>query len=178
MSVSFRVGREWGDPLSTVMKGANALAKNVATIVKELAKPIADELGLILWDVRFQKEGANRILRVFIDKDGGVSIDDCVNMSHALDTPLDELDPIDVSYSLQVSSPGIERELITEEHFKWAEGKPVLLRLIRPCDGERDFRGTLSGFSDGKVTLLLDGETEMSADMKEISFVKADDFGF
>ena len=90
---------------------AEKLTGTVGT-VWNIAQPLAEELGLILWDVRFQKEGAEWYLRIFIDKqDGGIGIEDCVNMSHALDEPLDEADPIDRSYSLQVSSPGIEREL-------------------------------------------------------------------
>ena len=83
--------------------------KNTVAIVRDIAKPIADSLGLVLWDVRFQKEGANWYLRIFIDKEGGIEIDDCVNMSHAIEEPLDRLDPIEQSYNLQVSSPGIER---------------------------------------------------------------------
>ena len=87
-------------------KGGNTVSK-----VAALAKPIAEELGLSLWDVRFVKEGAQYYLRIFIDKEGGVSVDDCERMSRAIDKPLDELDPIEQSYILEVCSPGIEREL-------------------------------------------------------------------
>lgn len=85
--------------------------KNTVSVVWDIAKPLADELGLVLWDVRFQKEGVNWYLRIIVDgEDRPVDIDDCVNMSHAIDEPLDRLDPIEQSYSLQVQSPGIERE--------------------------------------------------------------------
>ncbi len=105
--------------------------KNTVSVVWELAEPIAKQLGLILWDVRFLKEGANYYLRIIIDRDGeGISIDDCVNMSHAIDGPLDELDPIDVSYSLQVQSPGIERELTRDFHFEKNIGQPVTVRFL------------------------------------------------
>ncbi len=87
------------------------------SVVEELAVPIAADLGLRIWDVRYLKEGSQWFLRVFIDKDGGVDINDCENMSRALDAPLDELDPIAGEYILEVSSPGIERELIRPEHF-------------------------------------------------------------
>ena len=80
-------------------KGGNTVAQ-----VWELAKPLAEELGLTLWDVRFVKEGAQWYLRIFIDKEDGVGIDDCVAMSHAIDKPLDELDPIHQAYCLEVCS--------------------------------------------------------------------------
>lgn len=83
-------------------KGKGGITVNT---VWNIAQPIAESLGLELWDVRFEKEGADWFLRVFIDKDGGVSIDDCVDMSHALDKPLDEADPIEQSYCLEVCSP-------------------------------------------------------------------------
>ena len=90
---------------------ANSKGKNTVTAVEELAAPIAEGLGLRIWDVRYLKEGSQWYLRVFIDKDGGVDINDCENMSRALDEPLDKADPIDGEYILEVSSPGIEREL-------------------------------------------------------------------
>ena len=80
--------------------------------MEEIARPIADDLGLRIWDVRYLKEGSQWYLRVFIDKDGGVDINDCERMSRALDEPLDQADPIDGEYILEVSSPGIERELV------------------------------------------------------------------
>lgn len=153
------------------------MAKNIVSAVWDIAKPLADELGIILWDVCFEKEGANYYLRVIIDKEGGVGIEDCVNMSHALDGPLDECDPIDKAYNLQVSSPGIERKLTRDFHFKESLGEKVILRLIRPCEGRREFKGVLTRYDDnGDVTLALDDETEMTATKKEIAFVKLDDF--
>lgn len=153
------------------------MAKNIVGAVWDIAEPIAEELGLILWDVCFEKEGANYYLRVFIDKEGGVGIEDCVNMSHALDEPLDKNDPIDKSYNLQVSSPGIERKLTRPFHFDCFMGEKVILRLIRPCDGKREFKGVLVDYSeDGDITIALDDETQMTATKKETAFVKLDDF--
>lgn len=155
------------------------MAKNTAQAVWNIAKPIADELGLILWDVCFEKEGANYYLRVFIDKEGGVGIEDCVNMSHALDKPLDDADPIDKAYNLQVSSPGVERKLIRDFHFEYAMGENVILRLIRPYEGRREFKGVLTSYSDeGDITIQIDDETQMTASKKETAFVKLDDFDF
>ena len=83
----------------------------VAQRVWDMALPLAQELGLSLWDVQFVKEGADWFLRIFIDKEGGVSIDDCVDMTHAIDPVLDREDPIPQEYLLEVSSPGLERKL-------------------------------------------------------------------
>ena len=155
------------------------MGKNTVQTVWEIAEPIAESLGLVRWDVCFEKEGANYYLRIYIDKDGGVGIEDCVNMSHALDGPLDEADPIDRAYNLQVSSPGVERKLTRDFHFSYAMGEDVIVRLIRPCEGKREFKGTLVDYSEeGDVTIALDEETEMTAAKKEIAFVKLDDFSF
>ena len=150
--------------------------KNTTELVRQLALPLAESLGLELWDVRFQKEGTNLYLRIFIDKPGGVSLDDCVDMSHALDAPLDELDPINESYSLQVSSPGLERELVRDEHFLKYLGSNVFLRLLRPRDGRREFKGILSGYDSGEITVTLDDSSELKFTKKEASYVKLDDF--
>lgn len=150
--------------------------KNTVSVIWDIAAPIAESLGLILWDVRFQKEGANWYLRIFIDKDGGVCMEDCVNMSHALDEPLDTLDPIEQSYSLQVSSPGIERDLIRDEHFVRYIGSKIKMRLPRAIDGRREFSGVLKNYADGKITLKYDGENTLTVDKKETSWVRLDDF--
>lgn len=155
------------------------MGKNIVSAVWELALPQATALGLSLWDVRFEKEGANYYLKVIIDKEGGVSIDDCVNMSHALDPLLDDADPIECPYNLQVSSPGLERRLTRETHFAWAEGKNVILRLIRPlADGNREFHGVLVGLEGKNVTIRPEGDAEMTASLDEIAFVKLDDADF
>ena len=132
-------------------KGGNTVRK-----VWEIAEPLAKNLGLELWDIRFEKEGANWYLRVFIDKDGGVSIDDCVDMSHALDKPLDDEDPIEQSYCLEVSSPGVERELRRDAHFEKCIGQKIKIKLIRPLDGQREFAGTLEGYDNGEISVRFD----------------------
>ena len=149
---------------------------NVVSIVRSIAEPVAKELGLILWDVRFVKEGASWYLRVFIDKEGGVDINDCVDMTHALNGPLDEADPIEVSYCLEVSSPGLERDLTRDEHFEVMTGKKIKLRLIRPDENkQREFFGILKGYEDGNITVELDGEERVFV-KKETAWVKLDDF--
>ena len=128
-------------------------------LVYGLAKPIADERGLTIWDIRFEKEGAMWVLLVVIDKEGGVSIDDCEAMSRPLDKKLDEVDPIEQSYCLEVSSAGIERELTKDWHFEACKGQQIVVRLIRPYNGVREFIGTLLKLEDGTVYLSTeDGE--------------------
>lgn len=150
--------------------------KNTVSLVWDIAKPIADELGLILWDVRFQKEGSNWYLRIFIDKDGGVDIEDCVNMSHAMDEPLDEGDFIEQSYNLQVSSAGIERDLIRDEHFIKYIGEKIMLKLPRAVDGQKEFHGILEKYEDGNLTLSYGNDKSLTVNKKETSWIRADDF--
>lgn len=121
--------------------------------VWQLADPIAKSLDLILWDVRFVKEGASWFLRIYIDSDTGVSLDECEAMSRALDPVLDEADPISQSYYLEVSSPGTERASTRPFHFESCLGEQILIRLIRPQDGRREYQGVLTGYEDGRITL-------------------------
>ena len=152
-------------------KGGNTVAA-----VWQIAEPIAKQLGLELWDVRFLKEGGSWYLRIFIDKEGGILIEDCENMSRALDVPLDEADPIEQSYCLEVSSPGIERELTRDEHFNAMLGEKIKVRFIRPRDGKRDFGGVLEAFDGKQITLRLESGEGLCFEKKEASYVKLDDF--
>lgn len=153
------------------------MKKNTASVVWDIAKPIADSLGLILWDVKFLKEGTRWYLRITIDKEGGVDINDCVDMHHAIDGPLDEADPIEQAYNLQVQSPGIERELTRDFHFETYMGEKVMVRLIKAFEGKRDYKGILTDFDNESVTIALTEETELNVKFKEASWIKADDFG-
>ncbi len=149
---------------------------NVVQAVWQIAEPIARELGLEIWDIRFLKEGANWFLRIFIDKEGGIDISDCENMSRAIDKPLDEADPIEQSYCLEVSSPGIERELVRDEHFERYKGEKVMVKLIRPYEGKRDFKGILEDYDGKNITVRLENGEGLCFEKKEASFVKLDDF--
>ncbi|MBE6546362.1 MAG: ribosome maturation factor RimP [Ruminococcaceae bacterium] len=120
-----------------------AKGMSVAETVRGLAEPIAESIGCWLWDVEYVKEGARRILRITIDSEEGVTIDDCERMHRAIDPVLDEADPIEEQYYLEVSSPGIERELKTEEHILACEGWDVEVRLYAPLNGSKLFRGVL-----------------------------------
>ncbi|NLP47484.1 MAG: ribosome maturation factor RimP [Clostridiales bacterium] len=152
--------------------------RSTVDVVREIVEPIASDLGLSIWDVRYFKEGADWYLRVYIDKEGGVSLDDCVDMSRAIDQPLDEADPIKGSYCLEVSSPGVERQLKRDEHFTAMLGKPVKIKLIRPFEGKREFKGTLKAYDKGLVKLVDDEGLEMEFDKKDASSVKLNDFDY
>ncbi len=149
---------------------------NTVKIVWEIVEPLAKELGLSIWDVRFLKEGSQWYLRVFIDKEGGVGIDDCVNLSHAIDGPIDEANPIEQAYILEVSSPGVERELVRDEHFLSSVGEKIMVKMIRPVEGKREFSGTLESYDDGNITIRLEDESGFTFTKKEASYVKLDDF--
>lgn len=140
---------------------------NSAEKVYGLIKDAVEEQGVSLWDVRFIKEGASWYLRVFIDKPEGISIDDCTNVSHAIDPIIDAADPIDVSYYLEVCSPGIERELTRPSHFEKSVGSTVHLKLYKPKDGVREFTGKLIS-ADGDIVIDVDGK-EYAFALKEIS---------
>lgn len=146
--------------------------KNTAAIAEELAAPILEEMGLQLWDVVYEKEGSGWYLRYYVDKEGGIDINSCEAFSRAISDVLDEADPIDGSYTLEVSSPGIERQLTRDWHFETLMGQQLLVRLIRPVEGVRDFIGTLTDYRDGTLTLLLDEKTEMNVERGETAFIR------
>lgn len=126
----------------------------ISAMVYSLAKPIAQNLNLEIWDVKFVKEGPERYLRIFIDSDSGITLDDCEKMSRAINDPLDELDPIPFSYILEVCSPGIERELTKDRHFKKYIGSEITVHLIRPNeDGEKEISGKLFDFDKDFITI-------------------------
>ena len=146
--------------------------------VRQLCEPIINELGLSLWDVRYVKEGAGWFLRIYIDKDGGVDINDCEAVSRAVNEPLDELDPIENAYCLEVCSPGIERELIRDEHFEQFIGADIMVKMRVPIDGiGKEFKGVLKSYDDGMVTIRdHSDENEVTISKKHAVWIKLDDF--
>lgn len=149
---------------------------STVSVVWDLAEPLAAELGLRLWDVRFVKEGAEWYLKIIIDKPGGIDINDCENMSKAIDKPLDDADPIEQGYHLEVSSPGIERDLRRDFHFTENIGEKIMFRLIRPLEKVRDFKGILAGYDNGNFTAELNDGRQIVVNKKEVSYVRLDDF--
>lgn len=148
---------------------ANA-AERVYTLIKETV----EGQGVELWDVRFVKEGASWYLRVFIDKEDGITIDDCTNVSHAIDPVIDEADPIDKSYYLEVCSCGIERELSRTVHFEKVLGREIKIKLYKALDGVKEFRGILKSCQND-IILETDGK-EYTFALKDISKANLCDF--
>lgn len=140
--------------------------------VYNLVKPITDELGYYLWDVCFEKEGANRYLRIFIDCDEGITIEDCERVNAPVSDLLDEVDPIKESYVLEVGSAGLERELLKADHFEICEGDKVTIRFIRPVNGEKEICAYLKGADKNNLTAILDDETEVEYSLSDIAYVK------
>ena len=125
--------------------------------VAELALPVVEEEGCSLWDVEYVREAGSWYLRVFIDKEGGVGIDDCERISRRLDPILDEADPIPDSYTFEVCSAGLERVLKRPGDFERFLGADVLVRLYRPRDGAKEFAGVLKSYDGGDVTVEVGG---------------------
>ena len=127
--------------------------------IAEIARPVVEEEGCSLWDVEYVREAGTWYLRVFIDRDGGVSIDDCERVSRRLDPILDEEDPIPDSYVFEVGSAGADRELKRPGDFEQFMGSEVEVKLYRPVDGSKHYTGTLSAYKDGAVSLTVGEKT-------------------
>jgi len=124
-----------------------------------LAQPVAEDLGLEIWDVEFVKEAGTQYLRVFLDKEEGVSIVDCENFSRTLDPILDEADPIPCSYVFEVGSAGIERELKRPGDFEKFMGAQVSVKLYQAVNGQKSYVGDLTAYNNGDITLAVAGKT-------------------
>ena len=127
--------------------------------VAAFAEPIVAEHGCSLWDVEYVREGSDYILRLYIDKEGGVDISDCEAISRAVDPILDEKDPIPGSYQFEVCSAGLERALKRESDFQQFMGSPVTVKLYRPYNGLKEIPGILRGYEEGRVTIEAGKET-------------------
>jgi len=135
-------------------KGGILLSK-VAETVSQLVTPILDDMGLELVDIEYVKEGRDWFLRVFIDKETGIDIEECGLVSERLSEKLDEVDPIVHNYFLEVSSPGAERPLKKDKDFEKAIGKNVFIKTYEPIDGEKQFEGILTHFDGITVTVEI-----------------------
>ena len=138
---------------------------------EELITPILERMHFELVDVEYVKEGGTWYLRAYIDKEGGVSIEDCEAVSRPLSDKLDEADPIEGSYTFEVSSAGADRVLKKPEHFARFQGSEVEVRLYRARDGRKDFVGLLQSWQDGDVVLEVGGQP-MSFEKKEVAQVR------
>ena len=139
--------------------------------VWQFAEPLVKEQGCELWDVEYVREGGEWFLRLYIDKDGGVDIDDCEAVSRAVDPVLDEKDPIPESYRFEVCSAGLERALKRPGDFARYMNAPVQVKLYRPRDGQKEFAGILTGYDDGRVTITAAGK-ELTFEKPEVALVR------
>lgn len=137
------------------------MSDKVTTIVEQLVTPIVTELQLELVDVEFKKEGKNWFLRVYIDRENGVDIEDCGTVSERLSELLDEKDPIPQAYFLEVSSPGAERPLKKATDIEKAVGKNIHVTLYEPIQGEKAFEGKLASFDGNELTLVTKQKTRV-----------------
>ena len=143
----------------------------ITELVERLARPVVEENGCSLWDVEYVREAGTWYLRVFIDRDGGVSIDDCERVSRRLDPILDEEDPIPDSYVFEVGSAGADRELKRPGDFEQFMGSEVEVKLYRPVDGSKHYTGTLSGYEAGAVSLTV-GEKTLRFPKEQVAQVR------
>ena len=139
--------------------------------VASFAQPIVEANGCSLWDVEYVREGSERFLRLYIDKEGGVNIDDCEAIARAVDPILDEKDPIPESYHFEVCSAGLERPLKRPGDFEKFMGSPILVKLYRPRNGLKEIPGILRGYEEGKVTVEAGKET-ITFEKSEVALVR------
>ena len=145
---------------------------NTAEKVRQIVLPVCGEMELELWDVTFEKEGADWFLKVLIEKkDGALDIGECEAFSRKIDPLIDEADPIDQSYFLEVGSPGLNRRLRTPEHFQRFIGSDVCIRFIRPdCEGKREIEAKLTGFENG--ILSIEAQGTRTVNLSDTAFVR------
>ena len=145
--------------------------KKVTELTAELAAPVVAEQGCELWDVEYVKEAGTWYLRLYIDKEGGVSINDCEAISRRVSDLLDEADPIEGSYTFEVSSAGADRVLKKPEHFAQFQGAEVEVRLYRAREGRKDYVGLLQSWDNGDVVLEVGG-APMTFSKQEVAQVR------
>lgn len=139
--------------------------------VEAFSKPIVESFGCQLWDVEYVREGDQRFLRLYLDKEGGVDITDCEKISRAIDPILDEKDPIQESYHFEVCSAGLERALKRPGDFERFMGSAVTVKLYRPRNGLKEFPGVLRGYEDGRVTVEA-GKEMITFEKSEVALVR------
>ncbi|NLL73132.1 MAG: ribosome maturation factor RimP [Clostridiales bacterium] len=150
------------------------MAKHEVYVKKteKLMEPILAENHFELYDVEYVKEGGNWYLRVFIDKEGGINVDDCELVSRALSDALDRDDFIPDSYILEVSSPGLGRQLKKDKHFAKSIGEEVEIKLYKPIDKQKEWVGILMSYDEDNLSIQLENETDMVIPRKDIAIVR------
>lgn len=142
------------------------MAKNTRTIAEEIALPIVESMGLAYVDTEYVKQGQDWLLTVYVDKEGGVQLDDCEAVSRAIEAVFDEKDPIAESYILCVSSPGLDRPLKNERDFMRSLGQTIDVKLYKPFEGTKEYTGVLSAYTPASITIETQDQ-EIVFDLKE-----------
>ena len=145
--------------------------KKITDVVWELAEPVVQEHGCQLWDVEYVREAGQWYLRLYLDKDGGVDINDCEAISRAVDPILDEKDPIPGSYHFEVCSAGLERVLKRPSDFQKYLGSPITVKLYRPRNGMKEIPCVLRAYEDGRLTVEAGKET-VTFEKSEVALVR------
>ena len=143
----------------------------VTDLVSKLALPVVEEAGCELWDVEYVREAGTWYLRIYLDKDGGVDILDCEKVSRTLSDLLDEADPIEGSYTLEVSSAGAERPLTRPVYFHGFLVRPVAVKLYKAKNGRKEFAGVLAGYDGGDITITV-GDTALTFAGDEVALCR------
>ncbi|MDO5557873.1 MAG: ribosome maturation factor RimP [Clostridia bacterium] len=143
---------------------------NIEQKIEELVKNNIEDLGYILYDVRYVKEAKDYFLKIFIDSDKGISLEDCEKVSNAISDTIDMADYIKEQYFLEVSSPGVERILRKTQHLSDNLGKNVEIKLFKPVEGKKEYVGILKNFDEDIITIL--GENEINLDKKNVAQIK------
>lgn len=151
------------------MKEVNIL--KITDQITQFAQPIVESFGCSLWDVEYVREGSEQFLRLYIDKDGGVDIEDCEKIHRAVDPVLDEKDPIPQSYHFEVCSAGLERALKRPSDFARFMGSPILIKLYRPRNGLKEIPAILKAYEDGRITAEAGKET-LTFEKSEVALVR------
>ena len=146
--------------------------ENYEQKTEEILLPITEEYGFELVDVEYVKEGSTWYLRAYIDKPGGIDINDCEKVSRRLSDLLDEKDYIEDAYILEVSSPGLGRPLKKEKDFKRSMGEQVEIKLYRAVDRQKDFTGALAAYDENTVTIRYEDGSESTFDRKDIALIR------
>lgn len=145
--------------------------RKVEDIVYDIAKPVIDRFGFELVEIEYKKEGADWYLRIYLDKEGGITIDDCQSVSEEVSDLLDEADPIDHSYIFEVSSPGIDRPLKTDWDYNKNMGRLIEVKLFSPLNGKKVIEGILKGYTSDKIEIEVNGK-EVELEKSTIALAK------
>ena len=139
--------------------------------LEKLALDVCERHGVYIYNTEYKKEGSEYFLRLYIDKDGGVTIEDCENVSREISPMLDDLTFIKEAYIFEVSSPGIDRALTRDWHFEKVIGEEIEIKLFAPLDGKKEITGVLTGYSDGVIT-VLENDKEITIEKSKAASIR------